>query len=130
MAFVSYYMWYADERHDIGEGAPLPTKITQSRLARSNGTLDPNIRLPMDKYRPCPETHGDIVSEKLWRYLAKAYGVQGRAYNEGKRETVSVDLCEWHVNVSSPLLDDIIAPEYARIRVYVDDYKKSIHLYP
>ncbi|KAF1804400.1 hypothetical protein V8B55DRAFT_1500625 [Mucor lusitanicus] len=90
------------------EGAPLPTKITQSRLARSNGTLDPNIRLPMDKYRPCPETHGDIVSEKLWRYLAKAYGVQGRAYNE----------------------DDIIAPEYARIRVYVDDYKKSIHLYP
>ncbi|KAK4519995.1 60S ribosomal protein L31B [Mucor velutinosus] len=90
------------------EGAPLPTKITQSRLSRSNGTLDPNIRLPMDKYRPCPETHGDIVSEKLWRYLAKAYGVQGRAYNE----------------------DDIIAPEYARIRVYVDDYKKSIHLYP
>lgn len=90
------------------EGAPLPTKITQSRLARSNGTLDPNIRLPMDKYRPCPETHGDIVSEKLWRYLAKAYGVQGRAYSE----------------------DDIIAPEYARIRVYVDDYKKSIHLYP
>ncbi|CAO3623585.1 unnamed protein product [Mucor fragilis] len=90
------------------EGAPLPAKITQSRLARSNGTLDPNIRLPMDKYRPCPETHGDIVSEKLWRYLAKAYGVQGRAYNE----------------------DDIIAPEYARIRVYVDDYKKSIHLYP
>ncbi|GAN03939.1 hypothetical protein MAM1_0051c03395 [Mucor ambiguus] len=90
------------------EGAPLPTKITQSRLSRSNGTLDPNIRLPMDKYRPCPETHGDIVSEKLWRYLAKAYGVQGRAYSE----------------------DDIIAPEYARIRVYVDDYKKSIHLYP
>ncbi|KAL7318378.1 hypothetical protein PS15m_004604 [Mucor circinelloides] len=90
------------------EGAPLPTKITQSRLSRSNGTLDPNIRLPMDKYRPSPETHGDIVSEKLWRYLAKAYGVQGRAYSE----------------------DDIIAPEYARIRVYVDDYKKSIHLYP
>ncbi|KAI8641019.1 hypothetical protein BD408DRAFT_418950 [Parasitella parasitica] len=90
------------------EGAPLPTKITQQRLSRANGSLDPNIRLPMDKYRPCPETHGDIVSEKLWRYLAKAYGVQGRAYNE----------------------DDIIAPEYARIRVYVDDFKKSIHLYP
>jgi len=38
----------------------------------------------MDKYRPSPETHGDIVSEKLWRYLAKAYGVQGRAYSEGE----------------------------------------------
>lgn len=49
-----------------------------------NGTLDPNIRLPMDKYRPSPETHGDIVSERLWSYLVKAYGVQGRAYSEGK----------------------------------------------
>ena len=92
----------------IGEGSPLPGKISNIRLARQNGTLDPNIRLPMDKFRPSPETHGDIVSEKLWSYLVKAYGVQGRAYSE----------------------DDIIAPEYARLRVYVDDYKKSIHLYP
>lgn len=68
----------------IGEGAPLPTKITQQRLSRMNGSLDPNIRLPMDKYRPSPETHGDIVSEKLWRYLAKAYGVHGNAYSEGR----------------------------------------------
>ncbi|KAI8076605.1 uncharacterized protein B0P05DRAFT_545109 [Gilbertella persicaria] len=90
------------------EGSPLPARITNNKLARTNGTLDPNIRLPMDKYRPSPETHGDIVSEKLWRYLEKAYGVQGRAYSE----------------------DDIVAPEYARLRVYVDDYKKSIHLYP
>ncbi|KAI9485186.1 MAG: hypothetical protein EXX96DRAFT_544196 [Benjaminiella poitrasii] len=90
------------------EGSPLPTKITNQKLARANGTLDPNIRLPMDKYRPSPETHGDIVSEKLWGYLSKAYGVQGRAYSE----------------------DDIIAPEYARLRVYVDDFKKSIYLYP
>lgn len=37
----------------------------------------------MDKFRPAPETHGDIVSEKLWSYLVKAYGVQGRAYSEG-----------------------------------------------
>lgn len=112
----------------VGEGAPLPAKITQSRLARSNGTLDPNIRLPMDKYRPCPETHGDIVSEKLWRYLAKAYGVQGRAYNEGAWHGQCVCGC---IHVTHIIrLDDIIAPEYARIRVYVDDYKKSIHLYP
>ncbi|OBZ80868.1 hypothetical protein A0J61_11083, partial [Choanephora cucurbitarum] len=90
------------------EGSPLPTRITNNKLARSNGTLDPNIRLPMDKYRPSPETHGDIVSEKLWTYLVKAYGVQGKAYSE----------------------DDIEAPEYARLRVYVDDFKKSIHLYP
>ncbi|KAI8061361.1 hypothetical protein BDF21DRAFT_429381 [Thamnidium elegans] len=90
------------------EGSPLPGKITNNKLARSNGTLDPNIRLPMDKFRPAPETHGDIVSEKLWSYLVKAYGVQGRAYSE----------------------DDIVAPEYARLRVYVDDFKKSIHLYP
>ncbi|KAI8979771.1 hypothetical protein BDF20DRAFT_871562 [Mycotypha africana] len=90
------------------EGSPLPTKITNNKLARMNGTLDPNIRLPMDKYRPSPETHGDIISEKLWGYLSKAYGVLGRAYNE----------------------DDIIAPEYARLRVYVDDFKKSIDLYP
>ncbi|KAI7899366.1 uncharacterized protein BX663DRAFT_441420 [Cokeromyces recurvatus] len=90
------------------EGSPLPTKITNQKLARANGTLDPNIRLPMDKYRPSPETHGDIVSEKLWGYLSKVYGVQGRAYSE----------------------DDIIAPEYARLRVYVDDFKKSIYLYP
>jgi hypothetical protein len=27
-------------------------------------------------------------------------------------------------------IDDIIAPEYARLRVYVDDFKKSINLYP
>ncbi|KAI8389244.1 hypothetical protein BD560DRAFT_381003 [Blakeslea trispora] len=90
------------------EGSPLPTRITNHRLARSNGTLDPNIRLPMDKYRPSPETHGDIVSEKLWTYLVKAYGVQGKPYSE----------------------DDMMAPEYARLRVYVDDFKKSIHLYP
>lgn len=38
----------------------------------------------MDKFRPSPETHGDIVSERLWSYLVKAYGVQGRAYSEGK----------------------------------------------
>jgi hypothetical protein len=67
-----------------GEGSPLPGKITNQKLARMNGTLDPNIRLPMDKFRPSPETHGDIVSEKLWSYLVKAYGVQGRAYSEGK----------------------------------------------
>ncbi|CEI94354.1 hypothetical protein RMCBS344292_08566 [Rhizopus microsporus] len=90
------------------EGSPLPGRVTNNKLARSNGTLDPNIRLPMDKYRPSPETHADIVSVKLWRYLEKAYGVQGKAYNE----------------------DDIIAPEYARLRVYVDDFKKSIDLYP
>ncbi|KAG1466546.1 hypothetical protein G6F46_000974 [Rhizopus delemar] len=90
------------------EGSPLPGRITNSKLARNSGTLDPNIRLPMDKYRPSPETHADIISVKLWNYLAKAYGVQGKAYNE----------------------DDIVAPEYARLRVYVDDFKKSINLYP
>ncbi|KAI8997084.1 hypothetical protein BDB01DRAFT_712735 [Pilobolus umbonatus] len=90
------------------EGSPLPGRISNHKLARSNGTLDPNIRLPMDKYRPSPETHGDIISERLWNYLSHAYGVQGSAYSE----------------------DDIIAPEYARLRVYVDDFKKSIHLYP
>ncbi|KAG1145327.1 hypothetical protein G6F37_004595 [Rhizopus arrhizus] len=90
------------------EGSPLPGRITNNKLARNNGTLDPNIRLPMDKYRPSPETHADIISVKLWNYLAKAYGVQGKAYNE----------------------DDIVAPEYARLRVYVDDFKKSINLYP
>ncbi|KAG1490088.1 hypothetical protein G6F46_011258 [Rhizopus delemar] len=90
------------------EGSPLPGRITNNKLARNNSTLDPNIRLPMDKYRPSPETHADIVSVKLWNYLEKAYGVQGKAYNE----------------------DDIIAPEYARLRVYVDDFKKSINLYP
>lgn len=68
----------------LGEGSPLPGRVTNNKLARSNGTLDPNIRLPMDKYRPSPETHADIVSVKLWRYLEKAYGVQGKAYNEGK----------------------------------------------
>lgn len=69
--------------HYVGEGSPLPGKITNNKLARSNGTLDPNIRLPMDKFRPSPETHADIVSERLWSYLVKAYGVQGRAYSEG-----------------------------------------------
>lgn len=73
----------------IGEGSPLPTKISNNKLARLNGTLDPNIRLPMDKYRPSPETHGDIISEKLWSYLSKAYGVQGKAYNEGKKKKKS-----------------------------------------
>ncbi|CAO3702006.1 unnamed protein product [Rhizopus stolonifer] len=90
------------------EGSPLPGRITNNKLARGNNTLDPNVRLPMDKYRPSPETHADIISIKLWNYLEKAYGVQGKAYNE----------------------DDIIAPEYARLRVYVDDFKKSIDLYP
>lgn len=68
----------------LGEGSPSPGKITNQKLARINGTLDPNIRLPMDKYRPSPETHADIVSERLWSYLVRAYSVQGRAYSEGK----------------------------------------------
>lgn len=68
----------------LGEGSPSPGPITNNKLARSNGTLDPNIRIPMDKFRPAPETHADIVSERLWKYLEKAYGVQGRAYSEGK----------------------------------------------
>jgi hypothetical protein len=61
----------------------LPGRITNQKLSRSNGTLDPNIRLPMDKYRPSPETHADIVSEKLWSFLSKTYGVQGGSFNEG-----------------------------------------------
>ncbi|KAG0169211.1 hypothetical protein DFQ28_011372 [Apophysomyces sp. BC1034] len=90
------------------EGSPLPGRISNQKLARANGTLDPNIRLPMDKYRPSPETHADIVSEKLWSYLEKAYGVQGRAYSE----------------------DDIQTPEYTRLRIYMDDFKNSISAYP
>ncbi|OAD66060.1 hypothetical protein PHYBLDRAFT_160700 [Phycomyces blakesleeanus NRRL 1555(-)] len=70
--------------------------------------LDPNIRLPLDKYRPAPETHADIVSETLWNYLEKAYGVQGRAYSE----------------------DDLHGPEYVRLRIYFDDFKTSILSYP
>jgi hypothetical protein len=34
------------------------------------------------------------------------------------------------MQLTNMLVDDIIAPEYARLRVYVDDFKKSIHLYP
>ncbi|KAI8341414.1 hypothetical protein BC941DRAFT_416797 [Chlamydoabsidia padenii] len=90
------------------EGSPSPGPITNNKLARSNGTLDPNIRLPMDKYRPAPETHADIISENLWTYLAKAYGVQGQAYSE----------------------DDIQGPEYTRLRICVDDFKHSVELYP
>ncbi|KAF7727063.1 hypothetical protein EC973_008026 [Apophysomyces ossiformis] len=90
------------------EGSPLPGRISNHKLARANGTLDPNIRLPMDKYRPSPETHADIVSEKLWSYLEKAYGVQGRAYSE----------------------DDLQTPEYTRLRIYMDDFKNSISAYP
>jgi hypothetical protein len=40
----------------------------------------------MDKYRPAPETHADIISENLWSYLANAYGVMGHAYSEGKKK--------------------------------------------
>ncbi|KAI9308494.1 hypothetical protein BJ944DRAFT_260155 [Cunninghamella echinulata] len=90
------------------EGSPSPGPITNNKLARSNGTLDPNIRIPMDKFRPAPETHADIVSEKLWKYLEKTYGVQGKAYSE----------------------DDMEGPEYARLRICVDDFKHSIQLYP
>ncbi|KAI7857226.1 hypothetical protein BDC45DRAFT_436072 [Circinella umbellata] len=90
------------------EGSPLPTKISNHKLARSNGSLDPSIRLPVDKYRPAPETHADIVSEKLFLYLQKAYGVQGRSYSE----------------------DDLQYPEYARLRGYIDDFKTSILAYP
>jgi hypothetical protein len=28
------------------------------------------------------------------------------------------------------ILDDFNAPEFARLRVYMDDFKKSINLYP
>lgn len=42
----------------------------------------------MDKYRPAPETHADIISENLWSYLANAYGVMGHAYSEGKRDSM------------------------------------------
>ncbi|KAI9016449.1 hypothetical protein CLU79DRAFT_796371 [Phycomyces nitens] len=90
------------------EGSPLPGKITNHKLGRNNGTLDPNIRLPLDKYRPAPETHADIVSETLWNYLEKAYGVQGKAYSE----------------------DDLHGPEYVRLRIYFDDFKNSILSYP
>ncbi|ORZ00388.1 hypothetical protein BCR43DRAFT_511400 [Syncephalastrum racemosum] len=90
------------------EGSPLPGRITNNKLARNNGSLDPSIRLPMDKYRPSPETHADIVSEKLWIYLEKVYGVQGKAFSE----------------------DDLQFPEYARLRAYIDDYKNSILNYP
>ncbi|KAI8142569.1 hypothetical protein BJV82DRAFT_145728 [Fennellomyces sp. T-0311] len=90
------------------EGSPLPGRVTNQKLARSNGSLDPSIRLPMDKYRPSPETHADIISEKLWNYLQKAYGVQGRPYSE----------------------DDLQYPEYARLRAYIDDFKTSILAYP
>ncbi|KAI9494983.1 hypothetical protein BDB00DRAFT_281460 [Zychaea mexicana] len=90
------------------EGSPLPGKISNHKLARSNGSLDPSIRLPNDKYRPSPETHADIVSEKLWLYLQKAYGVQGKAYSE----------------------DDLQYPEYGRLRAYIDDFKTSILAYP
>lgn len=68
----------------IGEGTPLPGRITNQKLARSNGSLNPNIRLPVDKFRPAPDTNADIVSEKLWSYLQKAYGLQGRAFSEGR----------------------------------------------
>lgn len=67
----------------LGEGSSLPGKISNQKLARSNGSLNPGIRLPNDKYRPAPETSADIISEHLWSYLSKAYGVQGRAYSEG-----------------------------------------------
>ncbi|KAI7864056.1 hypothetical protein BDF14DRAFT_1268984 [Spinellus fusiger] len=90
------------------EGSPLPGRITNHKLSRSHGVLDPNIRLPLDKYRPAPETHADIVSEVLWNYLEKAYGVQGKAYSE----------------------DDLQAPEYVRLRIYFDDFKNSILQYP
>ncbi|CAO3622811.1 unnamed protein product [Cunninghamella blakesleeana] len=90
------------------EGSPPPGPITNNKLARSNGTLDPNIRIPMDKFRPSPETHADIISERLWKYLEKEYGVQGKAYSE----------------------DDMEGPEYARLRICVDDFKHSIQLYP
>ncbi|KAI8097018.1 uncharacterized protein BX664DRAFT_325413 [Halteromyces radiatus] len=90
------------------EGSPAPGQITNNKLTRSNGTLDPNIRIPIDKYRPSPETHADIVSQNLWSYLEKTYGVQGKAYSE----------------------DDLQGPEYARLRMCVDDFKRSIELYP
>ncbi|KAI7886345.1 hypothetical protein K492DRAFT_203418 [Lichtheimia hyalospora FSU 10163] len=90
------------------EGSILPGKISNQKLARSNGSLNPGIRLPNDKYRPAPETSADIISENLWSYLSKAYGVQGRAYSE----------------------DDMQYPEYARLRAYIDDFKKSILAYP
>ncbi|KAJ8659577.1 hypothetical protein O0I10_004554 [Lichtheimia ornata] len=90
------------------EGSSLPGKISNQKLARSNGSLNPGIRLPNDKYRPAPETSADIISEHLWSYLSKAYGVQGRAYSE----------------------DDMQYPEYARLRAYIDDFKKSILAYP
>ncbi|KAI9315679.1 hypothetical protein BX666DRAFT_1842935, partial [Dichotomocladium elegans] len=93
------------------EGSPLPGKITNNKLTRSNGSLDPTIRLPKDKYRPSPETHADIVSERLWSYLSKAYGVQGRPFHEGK-------------------FRDLQYPEYARLRAYINDFKKSILAYP
>ncbi|ORZ20508.1 hypothetical protein BCR42DRAFT_322707 [Absidia repens] len=90
------------------EGSPSPGPITNNKLARGNGTLDPNIRIPMDKYRPAPETHADIISENLWTYLEKTYGVLGQAYSE----------------------DDIQGPEYTRLRICVNDFKHSVELYP
>ncbi|KAL0079506.1 hypothetical protein F4703DRAFT_1875007 [Phycomyces blakesleeanus] len=106
------------------EGSPLPGKITNHKLARSNGMLDPNIRLPLDKYRPAPETHADIVSETLWNYLEKAYGVQGRAYSEGKK------LISFYKRTKQGCVDDLHGPEYVRLRIYFDDFKTSILSYP
>ncbi|KAI9311299.1 hypothetical protein BX666DRAFT_1833301, partial [Dichotomocladium elegans] len=90
------------------EGSPLPGRITNQKLARQNGTLNPNIRLPVDKYRPAPETHADIISEKLWKYLYKIYGVSGKIYSE----------------------DDVQYPEYTRLKAYIDHFKSSILAYP
>ncbi|CDS04575.1 hypothetical protein LRAMOSA07204 [Lichtheimia ramosa] len=90
------------------EGTPLPGRITNQKLARSNGSLNPNIRLPVDKFRPAPDTNADIVSEKLWSYLQKAYGLQGRAFSE----------------------DDLQYPEYTRLRAYIEHFKSSPLAYP
>lgn len=119
----------AEKKGNLGEGSPLPGRITNNKLARNNGSLDPSIRLPMDKYRPSPETHADIVSEKLWFYLEKVYGVQGKAYSEGKRERSEGK--RYRVSYTDlPCVDDLQFPEYARLRAYIDDYKNSILNYP
>ncbi|KAI8070918.1 hypothetical protein BC940DRAFT_294752 [Gongronella butleri] len=90
------------------DGVAPPGPITNYKLARNNGQLDPELRLPFDKYRPAPETHADIISEQLWTFLVDTYGLEGRAYTE----------------------DELVGPEYARLRECVNEYKRSIQRYP
>ncbi|ORX60454.1 hypothetical protein DM01DRAFT_1404719 [Hesseltinella vesiculosa] len=90
------------------EGTPPPGPIANYRLAKNNGQLDPELRVPYDKYRPAPETHADIISERLWTFLVDTYGLEGRAYSE----------------------DMLVGPDYARLRECVNEYKRSIERYP